>query len=622
MPAIENVLIERNYQFQYQYQTFTQTTRLVERGNNDRNYWDEPEDPMHWTLEVTISHTTARTRPSTGQTIETQRGFLPSLESFVTVAGAGAVAYGSVRSLPSSIRAHVKRNLNYSISAAWNLRSTAEPVEGQEMQARFRANWRYRGGGRESNMTEDVATRAALVLSEYLSQSWHCPNELNGCSYVHIEAAVHHQPNDPSNPREIDPTRWVPEQFLDGFYWYQRSIHSDDVERFRFVTVTNHGRPSTRADQLAGMRAVLQTCSYCTNVFLTERMVGNTGYVDGQMVPVPVGGQAYCIDCFNADVVEECERCSAWGYTGDFSEVEDYDEEEESYYDARVCARCSRSRQSDVNLRLNLLNYSHKPDPIFHYLPEGGDRLFMGMELEVARTDTQNNAKVNRWIASLDPTMFYVKGDSSVRNGMEVVTHPFTYPWARENFPYQKFDELLEISNVIPDHESAGTHIHISKDAFDPTHMWKFLLLVLENHSFFGTLGGRGDANSYGSLIGADAERIRTNLMELAKQKGNVNILASQGVYFGRGGVNLTNEHTIELRFLAGNVTPEGIKKNQQLVKAAFDFSNMVRAGDALKGALGDPGYFLHYVNNETDFTELSEFMSKSFPIPKPLRSN
>ncbi len=105
-------------------------------------------------------------------------------------------------------------------------------------------------------------------------------------------------------------------------------------------------------------------------------------------------------------------------------------------------------------------SYSYRPTPDFH----GNGPLFMGVELELECSSRGNKsrAQLASEISTTLPDLFYSKSDGSIRNGLEIVSHPFSVDYMLEN--KERFTTLFSI--ISPHMEAAtnvGIHIHTSK---------------------------------------------------------------------------------------------------------------------------------------------------------------
>jgi hypothetical protein len=118
------------------------------------------------------------------------------------------------------------------------------------------------------------------------------------------------------------------------------------------------------------------------------------------------------------------------------------------------------------------MNYRFKPTPIYH----GQGVLYYGIENEYDFTyDTYKKSTdaLRKW--RVEDDLRYFVHDGSLNWGVEMVFNPMT------------FDYFSKLEDVIPPHvenegdDTAGCHVHMSKDAFTTFHMYKFLNFLTEH---------------------------------------------------------------------------------------------------------------------------------------------
>lgn len=311
-------------------------------------------------------------------------------------------------------------------------------------------------------------------------------------------------------------------------------------------------------------------------------------------------GGAICGRCVTHDGYEECPLCESLSNT--------FEDDE--------CIDCFRANN---NLR-TYNSWDWRPDLVFH--PEVPDDpkkpLYIGMELETSFNydDSRLGPRglaTQRWLGELPEDLIYAKGDSSVENGFEIVTHPFQPRWGLDNLPFDSFQELIDNLGARPTHRSCGTHIHMNKEAFSNTHLWKFLQIHYRMASFCQLVGGRQD-NDFASFSHGDVGLQRERLMEIVKQKDKA--ISDYNRYCA---VNLRNEYTIELRYMRGGINPSEIKKNIYWALALYEFSDYLKISDINEGALDDPGFMLWWINNH-DYPELQQWLEERVTTAKPLK--
>jgi hypothetical protein len=430
-------------------------------------------------------------------------------------------------------------------------------------------------------LADKMAVHLVDLLKDIYEEDYlNCPNRVSNCGVFHTRDADRHDETWDSLlvPSYLATT----EQYLtrDEETWGSET----QVRTFWYAN-PRYENLSTSGLRL---RAGLAICNHCEDLWLSDHIevFSNTRLCWSCREDYIV-----CTNCENAQHIDNAF----------------YDEDDEQYF----CEECWYGRHRTLTLH----NYTYKPDPIFkNHLPLFDKKqLYMGMELEVARNmGDAGNAEINGWITQQSDSFIYVKSDVSVDNGFEIVTHPFTYEWATAHFPYGNFDNLCTIVGVLDTHSSAGTHIHLSKEAFTSVHLWKFIKFHIDNPTFVGALGGRGTAVNYGNLD--DLNEVRKDLKEIAQFPKD----HPYTKYTRQHGINLNPEYTIELRYMASGIRSKTIKKNQQWAQAVFDYTKRVNFRDAKKGAFADPGYFLGYIE-DFDYPELKDFIQSIFPTPKQL---
>lgn len=172
----------------------------------------------------------------------------------------------------------------------------------------------------------------------------------------------------------------------------------------------------------------------------------------------------------------------------------------EHYSDRCSCGRVITDKNSLCvcnTSELYIYNYSYKPRGLFRtkkyinkYKPK---QLFLGMELEL--NNISNNVIQNLFINSLDNRDCYLKSDSSIINGSEVVTAPMSKEYMED-----WLDSLEDVFSYLNDNselqENAGIHFHISKSALPIEMIYKLGLLFNTKQmnriaKVFAYIGGR-----------------------------------------------------------------------------------------------------------------------------------
>lgn len=381
------------------------------------------------------------------------------------------------------------------------------------------------------------------------------------------------------------------------------------------------GADPTRADRLTLVNNAVEICEACAYnptgssvfYFSPDDTDAITPCVVCHEVMV-INGQHLRDELRNNTNVSRVMASYCWAcWSNRFSWCEDCESMSRSE-DSRASCNSYCASRSDTAMFSQVNNYSFTPTPIFfpaeHPTPERP--LYIGMELETTFSGNYRDA-VEQWLPDVRPQMIYAKSDASVRNGIELVTYPFAPVWARDHFPFDAFEDLIENWGAVNTDRSCGTHIHMSKASFSQAHLWKFLHLHSELPDFLGMLGGRGTDAGYGHFDDAIVEKSRR--MEFIKNKGE----RFPGGMDRSRAVNLNPPNTIELRYPRGGSEPSEIAKNIELAQSLYDFTDYVNVGDAKDGAFKDSGYYLKWIQMG-DYPNLAEWAQQRTPLPKDLK--
>ena len=196
--------------------------------------------------------------------------------------------------------------------------------------------------------------------------------------------------------------------------------------------------------------------------------------------------------------------------------------------------------------------YGYKPYPVFH----GTGPLFLGLELEVATPrDRWEPARLaDRHLGSLG----YLKADDSIGGGFELVTHPMTYPWALDHFPWPLLPALAQAGCQAT--ERCGLHVHLSRTGFtSPAHVYRWMTLIHRNQTPVTALARR-DSHEWARFDHDD----RHHTKDYAK--------GAPGIYRYRA-INTQNPHTFELRIFASSLQAVQVQAALGFAAATVDYT-------------------------------------------------
>ena len=291
-------------------------------------------------------------------------------------------------------------------------------------------------------------------------------------------------------------------------------------------------------------------------------------------------GYLICYSCFE-DYYFSCSSCGNI-YHGDDSHSTDYDV---------YCENCYEE-EDDSSL---IKDYGYKPYNLNFF---GTGKLFFGCELEV---NVSNNyslddkaSEVLGLLNGFGDDHVYLKHDSSVGRGFEIVTHPHSYEEIRKLW-LEKWSENLR---GITSHASGkcGFHVHVSKKAFTPMHIQKLVVFI--------------NAPENAALVRTVAQR---DCSEWGRIKHDKAIGHCGHSYDRYEAINLMNSQTIEFRIFRGNARKNRILKNIEFVKASIDFTR-----DRSYRDLSATRFIEFVQQNKKEFKYLHEYLSTTPLYPNP----
>ena len=225
-----------------------------------------------------------------------------------------------------------------------------------------------------------------------------------------------------------------------------------------------------------------------------------------------------------------------------------------SYNDMDFCYDCYSRKNHTIR------EYSYKPCPIFY----GRGERFLGVELEIDKggRDSDNAQEILDIANDSKEQRLYIKTDSSLDDGMELVTHPMTLAYHLHQF---KWEEILKtaVNMGYKSHYtvSCGLHTHVNRDAFgddedEQEEVISRILYFVEHHWLEMVKFSRrteSALNRWAARHGYDPNP--KELMDKAKS-----------CYSRYYAVNLCNHSTIEFRLFRGTLKLNTLFATLQLV--------------------------------------------------------
>ena len=273
-----------------------------------------------------------------------------------------------------------------------------------------------------------------------------------------------------------------------------------------------------------------------------------------------------------------------------------------AYSDESDMLNCCSNRNNSVHF------YGYKPGPMFHDIDYNRvltvkgvatpGVLYMGIELEVAKMADLADEFHERM--SFDEREFlYMKEDGSLgADGVELVTHPATMDGFKKMFPFESLDWARREGARSFAYHSCGFHIHVSRSAFSPTHMWKFVKFQMHQYELCQKVAQREDS-SYATWHWEQSEH--NDLPEYIKGK------KSNGRRYLA--INFQNRNTVELRYFKGNMLRGAIMKNLEFVQSVYDYTKGLTVRDVAFGALNNLDHYYEWLDSNEGYENLKYFL-------------
>ena len=251
---------------------------------------------------------------------------------------------------------------------------------------------------------------------------------------------------------------------------------------------------------------------------------------------------------------------------------------------------------------------SYKPTPAFYKMP-WENTLYMGveLELEVPHGDkTKTIDKFDDFLTKIRRDKYiYAKSDSSLRNGVELVTHPFTLRYAHEKINFTNIMDYILNKTTFYTGENTGLHVHLSKDFFTLYELKKMRAFFNINFApYLQMFSLRGGRSGWGKC--SDSWRPKDFLhrdMTEVERIDRSNCLA----------ITNNTASTIEIRLFASTVNPDRFKAILQFCDAVSHFIKDV----SLATILTDFKSWQQFIKWCSDQNQYFQFLDNYFQIAK-----
>lgn len=295
-------------------------------------------------------------------------------------------------------------------------------------------------------------------------------------------------------------------------------------------------------DELCGdcFEAETVTCSCCGTRLWNDDNAGD-------------GSTPLCQRCYDRSYTT-CEEC---GRVIPYDDCYSIDGEDENY-----CYSCYERLTHNRSIR----PYGYKPDPIFY----GHASRYFGIELEIDDGGEDNsNAATLLKIANEGSVRLYAKHDGSIHEGFEMVSHPMTLDFHKNEMPWAEIMKKA-VSLGYHSHQTTtcGLHIHVNRDSFGETEVERDACIARILYFF----------EKFWDELLKFSRRNRRQIERWAARYGMKenpkDVLKHAKSSYGGSRyscVNLTNYSTIEFRIFRGTLKYNTLIATLQLVNRICD---------------------------------------------------
>ena len=217
-----------------------------------------------------------------------------------------------------------------------------------------------------------------------------------------------------------------------------------------------------------------KSCSNCGAMFLTDQLTEfdcltlcDECLQNQTVICSHCGGRIWADDNANDGAFPLCQGCLEDHYTT-CSRCDRLIHLDNAYYesdslDEPFCYDCFQNYSSNRVIK----DYYYKPTPIFY----GKGGRYFGVELEVDEAgECEDSASAVMDIANASFEHIYCKHDGSLDSGFEIVTHPMTLDYHKDNLPWaDMLDKLKRMGYLSHLASTCGLHVHVNRDSLGET---------------------------------------------------------------------------------------------------------------------------------------------------------
>lgn len=251
-----------------------------------------------------------------------------------------------------------------------------------------------------------------------------------------------------------------------------------------------------------------------------------------------------------------CESCYTNHYCRCF-ECNELINENDVYWidDECYCEECYNNRVENDCIN----DYCYKPEPIFY----GYGNRYYGIELEIDKGGKYGDyAKIILDTANIQNQHIYIKSDSSLDDGFEIVSHPMTLKYHLEEMNWESILQTAKnLGYYSHDTSTCGYHVHISRKALGSTYdeqedVISKIMYFIELH--------------WNEML-KFSRRTESNMNRWSARLGYEKAkYGSRGRYVA---VNIENYSTVEIRMFRGTLKYNTFIATLQMVNTIVDIA-------------------------------------------------
>ncbi len=258
-------------------------------------------------------------------------------------------------------------------------------------------------------------------------------------------------------------------------------------------------------------------------------------------------GQNLCQDCYN-DISFICDNCG-----------ERYLERE--YAGDGLCLCCWEEREEEDGIKeIKPYHSGSNCGSVFH--PTNHEPLYFGVELETDEYfDRPHAAKLLQRLSNND-TLFWLEEDSSLNNGIEIISQPCTLDYHRTQFPWRA------IRNIVTDNggkshktNTCGLHIHFSRNFYNPYPNLQTVKLIYLFEKFWEPLVIFSRRTQ--DALNRNANKYNQTLFDCSAKRKVSQLHAG---FYRYQAVNIVPISTIEIRIFRGTLDIDTLLASIELV--------------------------------------------------------